>query len=285
MPAKNGKQPDEKFPLKLTVKQRESLMQATRLRIGLRTRIKEASKDQQFVEFTKKELEQMLGEIDISLDNATPSDQKRLNAVVGKIFDLLADIEEKQLRDKRQAITKPGAIYQFKVTLKESHPPIWRRIQVPDCTLGELHEVLQVVMDWGNSHLHQFIVNRKYFGEATHDDLDMEVEDEDGIGLSDIYTGENTPRIVYEYDFGDGWLHEIILEKILEPEPRVTYPCCLEGARACPPEDVGGIWGYAEFLEAISDPNHEDHDEMVEWVGGEFDPERFSVDEVNKELG
>jgi len=285
MQAKNGKQPDEKFPLKLTVKQRESLMQATRLRIGLRTRIKEASKDQQFVEFTKKELEQMLGEIDISLDNATPSDQKRLNAVVGKIFDLLADIEEKQLRDKRQAITKPGAIYQFKVTLKESHPPIWRRIQVPDCTLGELHEVLQVVMDWGNSHLHQFIVNRKYFGEATHDDLDMEVEDEDGIGLSDIYTGENTPRIVYEYDFGDGWQHEIILEKILEPEPRVTYPCCLEGARACPPEDVGGIWGYAEFLEAISDPNHEDHDEMVEWVGGEFDPERFSVDEVNKELG
>ncbi len=285
MPAKNGKQPDEKFPLKLTVKQRESMMQATRLTMGLKTRIKKASKDQQFVEFTKKELEQMLGEIDISLDNATPSDQKRLNAVVGKIFDLLADIEEKQLRDKRQAITKPGAIYQFKVTLKESHPPIWRRIQVPDCTLGELHEVLQVVWDWGNSHLHQFIVNRKYFGEATHDDLDMEVEDEDGIGLSDIYTGENTPRIVYEYDFGDGWQHEIILEKILEPEPRVTYPCCLEGARACPPEDVGGIWGYAEFLEAISDPNHEDHDEMVEWVGGEFDPERFSVDEVNKELG
>jgi len=285
MPAKKGKPPDEKYPLKLTVKQRESMMQATRLTMGLKTRIKKASKDQQFVEFTKKELEQMLGEIDISLDYSTPSDQKRLNAVVDKIFDLLADIEEKQLREKRQAITKPGAIYQFKVTLNESHPPIWRRFQVPDCTLGELHEVLQVVMDWGNSHLHQFIVNRKYFGEATHDDLDMEVEDEDGIGLSDIYTGQNTPRIVYEYDFGDGWQHEIILEKILEPEPRVTYPCCLEGARACPPEDVGGIWGYAKFLEAISDPNHADHDEIVEWVGGEFDPEKFSVDEVNKKLG
>jgi hypothetical protein len=284
MPAKKRKQPDEKYPLKLTVKQRESLMQATRLAMGLKTRIKKASKDQQFVEFTKKELEQMLGEIDISLDYATPSDQKRLNAVVDKIFDLLADIEEKQLRDKRQASTKPGAIYQLKVTLNESHPPIWRRIQVPDCTLGELHEVLQVVMGWGNSHLHQFIVNGKYFGEATHDDLDIEVEDEDGIRLSDIYTGKNTPRIVYEYDFGDGWQHEIILEKILEPEPSVSYPCCLEGARACPPEDVGGIWGYAEFLEAISDPNHADHDEMVEWVGGEFDPEKFSVDEVNKEL-
>src|SRR5271166_6288018 len=126
---------------------------------------------------------------------------------------------------------------------------------------------------------------REVLWGSNEERLRYEVEDEDGIRLSDIYTGKNTPRIVYEYDFGDGWQHEIILEKILEPEPRVTYPCCLEGARACPPEDVGGIWGYAKFLEAISDPNHADHDEMVEWVGGEFDPEKFSVDEVNKELG
>ena len=158
MPAKKRKQPDEKYPLKLTAKQRESLVHATRLAMGLKTRIKEASTDQQFVEFTKKELDQMLGEIDISLDFATPSDRKRLNAVLDKIFDLLADIEEKQLKEKRQAVTKPGAIYQFKVTLKESHPPIWRRIQVPDCTLGELHEVLQVVMGWEDCHLHQFVV-------------------------------------------------------------------------------------------------------------------------------
>ena len=258
---RNGKQPDEKYPLKLTVKQRESMMQATRLTMGLKNRIMEASNDQQFVEFTKKELEKMLGEIDISLDYATPSDQKRLNAVVDKIFDLLADIEEKQLRDKRQAITNPGAIYQFKVMLNESNPLIWRRIQVPDCTFGELHEVLQVVMGWEDCHLHQFVVNGKYFGEATHDDLDMEVEDEDGIRLSEIYTGKNIPRIVYEYDFGDSWQHEIFLEKILEPEPNVAYPRCIEGARACPPEDVGGIWGYADFLEAISDPNHESHAE------------------------
>ena len=284
MPAKKRKQPDEKYPLKLTVKQRESMMQATRLTMGLKNRIMEASNDQQFVEFTKKELEKMLGEIDISLDYATPSDQKRLNAVVDKIFDLLADIEEKQLRDKRQAITNPGAIYQFKVMLNESNPLIWRRIQVPDCTFGELHEVLQVVMGWEDCHLHQFVVNGKYFGEVTHDDLDMEVEDEDGIRLSEIYTGKNIPRIVYEYDFGGSWQHEIFLEKILEPEPNVAYPRCIEGARACPPEDVGGIWGYGDFLEAISDPNHESHAELVEWVGGEFDPEKFSVDKVNKEL-
>jgi pRiA4b ORF-3-like protein len=283
MPAKKRKQPDERYPLKLTVKQWESLVHSTRLAMGLKTRIKEASRDRQFVEFTKKELEKMGEEIYTSLAYVPPAHRKRLNAALDKIDDLLDDLEGKHLMEKRQAVHKSGAIYQFKVTLKESDPPIWRRIQVPDCTLGELHEVLQVVMDWGNSHLHQFIVNGKYFGEATHDDLDMEVEDEDGIRLSEIYTGKNTPRIVYEYDFGDSWQHEIVLEKSLEPE-MIKYPRCVEGARACPPEDVGGIWGYAEFLEAISDPSHEDHADMVVWIGGKFDPEKFSVDEVNREL-
>jgi len=285
MPVKKRKQPDEKYPLKLTVKQRESLVLATRLTMGLKTRVKEASDNQQFIEFTKKELEKLGDEIDASLVYVPAAHRKRLNAVLSKIGDLLANLVPKQLMQKGHAADKAGSIYQFKVTLNESHPPIWRRIQVPDCSLGELHEVLQVVMDWGNCHLHQFIVNGRCFGQATHDDLDMEVEDEDGIRLRDIYTGKNTPRIVYEYDFGDGWQHEMVLEKIQEAEPMVKYPRCLEGARACPPEDVGGIWGYAEFLEAISDPNHEDQDDLLDWVGGEFDPEKFSVDEVNRELG
>ena len=113
----------------------------------------------------------------------------------------------------------------------------------------------------------------------------MEMEDEEEISISKIAKTGRKVRFIYEYDFGDSWQHEILLEKILEPEPNVAYPRCIEGARACPPEDVGGIWGYGDFLEAISDPNHEDHDERVEWVGGEFDPEKFSVDKVNKELG
>jgi hypothetical protein len=106
-----------------------------------------------------------------------------------------------------------------------------------------------------------------------------------GRGLSRIFTGKKKPRIVYEYDFGDSWQHEIVLEKTLEPEPKVRYPRCVEGERACPPEDCGGVWGYAEFLEAIGDPEHESQEEMLEWIGGEFDPEKFSVDKVNKELG
>ena len=109
-------------------------------------------------------------------------------------------------------------------------------------------------------------------------------EDEDGIRLSQVFTGKKKARIVYEYDFGDSWQHEIVLEKTLEPEPKVKYPRCVEGARACPPEDCGGIWGYADFLEAISDPKHPDHRDMKEWIGGKFDPEKFSVDAVNKEL-
>ena len=113
----------------------------------------------------------------------------------------------------------------------------------------------------------------------------MEMEDEEKISISKIAKTGRKVRFIYDYDFGDSWQHEILLERILEPEPNVAYPRCIKGARACPPEDVGGIWGYAKFLEAISDPNHADHDEMVEWVGGEFDPEKFSVDEVNKELG
>ena len=137
-------------------------------------------------------------------------------------------------------------------------------------------------MGWQNSHMHQFVLNGKYYGQDTSGDLD--VEDEDDIRLSQIFTGRKKPRIVYEYDFGDSWRHEIRLEKVLVPEPKVKYPRCVEGARACPPEDCGGAWGYADFLEAISDKKHPEHRDMKEWIGGKFDPEKFSVEAVNKEL-
>ena len=286
MPPKKRKQPDEKCLLKLTMKQRESLVHATRLAMGLKTRIKEASDDQQFVEFTKKELEKMGEEIYTSLAYVPPAHRKQLNAALDKIDDLLDDLEGKHLMEKRRVIDRSGVIYQFKVTLMESHPPIWRRIQVPDCTLGELHEVLQFVMGWEDCHLHQFIVRGESYGPLDPEDLHwgMEKVDEEEISISRVAKTGRKVRFIYEYDFGDSWQHEILLEKILEPEPNVAYPRCIEGARACPPEDVGGISGYAEFLEAISDPNHEDHDDMVVWSGGRFDPDRFSVDEVNREL-
>jgi Plasmid pRiA4b ORF-3-like protein len=142
--------------------------------------------------------------------------------------------------------------------------------------------VIQVVMGWENSHMHQFLLNGKYYGQAGTDDLDL--EDEEDIRLSQIFTGRKKPRLVYEYDFGDSWRHEIRLEKRSEPEPKVKYPRCVEGARACPPEDCGGAWGYADFLEAISDKKHPEHRDMKEWIGGKFDPEKFSIEAVNREL-
>jgi Plasmid pRiA4b ORF-3-like protein len=110
------------------------------------------------------------------------------------------------------------------------------------------------------------------------------MEDEEDILISQVAKMGRKVRFTYEYDFGDSWQHEIVLEKTLEPEPKVKYPRCIEGARACPPEDVGGIWGYADFLQAVSDPKHESHRDMKEWIGGKFDPEKFSVEAVNKEL-
>jgi hypothetical protein len=287
MPASKQKPPAEKFPLKLTVKQRDSLVHATRLPTGIKDRIKQASADQPVVEFTRKQLEKMAEEVNTSLAYAPPEDRKRLSAVLDKIDDLLDALEEKHLGEKRHAVAKSSAIYQFKVTLKESGHPIWRRIQVPDCTLGELHEVLQVVMGWEDCHLHQFLVRGESYGPPDPEDAlwDMEKHDEEGISLSQIVKMGRKTRFTYEYDFGDSWEHEIVLEKTLEPEPKVRYPRCVEGERACPPEDCGGVWGYAELREAIADPKHESHEEMLEWIGGEFDPEKFSVDEVNKELG
>ncbi|HBA40324.1 MAG TPA: hypothetical protein DCZ05_11435 [Deltaproteobacteria bacterium] len=174
-------------------------------------------------------------------------------------------------------------IYQLKITLKESRPPIWRRFQVrSDVTLAKLHRIIQEVMGWFDGHLHQLIVGRIYYGVPDPDDL-SETRDERKVRLDQILSVPGR-KIVYEYDFGDGWEREIVLEKILSPDPKTRYPRCLDGARACPPEDCGGIYGYADFLEAIRNPEHEEHEEMLEWIGGEFDPEEFDLEAVNQSL-
>jgi hypothetical protein len=174
-------------------------------------------------------------------------------------------------------------IYQLKVTLKESKPPIWRRIQVRgSTTLAKLHPILQVVMGWTDSHLHQFIVGGVYYG-VPDPEWDMEVKSERRVQLAQVLPQVKN-RLVYEYDFGDSWHHEIVVEKILPPAPGMHYPLCLTGKRACPPEDVGGMWGYTEFLEAMRDPKHPDHRMMRDWVGGAFDRDAFDLQVVNQAL-
>lgn len=180
----------------------------------------------------------------------------------------------------------PNSIYQIKVTLKDARPPIWRRFQVPaGFSLHELHLILQEVMGWTNSHLHQFKIGEEYYGEP-HPDFgydDFEMKDASKVELSRVVQGEKT-RFIYEYDFGDSWEHQILIEKILTAEPGILYPVCLTGKRSCPPEDCGGVWGYDYLLEIIQNPEHEDYEERMEWLGEDFVPEAFDVDEVNKLL-
>jgi len=174
-------------------------------------------------------------------------------------------------------------IYQIKVTLRGSKPPIWRRIQVrSDITLAKLQRILEVVMGWEDYHLHQFTVGRTYYG-VPHPDYGLEMRDEKRVKLSQIVRGEGF-RFGYEYDFGDSWEHILLVEKVLPPEPDQYYPVCVKGRLACPPEDVGGIWGYYSFLEAIQDPKHPDHGDYLEWIGGEFHPEAFDLEAINKGL-
>jgi len=177
-------------------------------------------------------------------------------------------------------------IYQLKITLKDLAPPLWRRVQVSNrMTLGDLHSVIQLAMGWSNSHMHQFKVGKTYYGSSYPDDFDgtTETKNEEQITVGEVLAKPKA-KLTYEYDFGDSWEHEVVLEKTLPPEQGVKYPTCLDGKRACPPEDCGGVWGYANMLEVMDNPEHPEHDEMLEWLGEEFDPEAFSVEAVNKVL-
>ena len=177
----------------------------------------------------------------------------------------------------------PAQIYQIRVDLQGGKPPIWRRILVPgDVTLGRLHGILQAAMGWTNSHLHEFIIEQAHYGRPDPD-YDDEMRDDRRVRLSQIAPTAGY-RFRYVYDFGDGWLHTLAVEQILPPEPGQQYPACIAGKRACPPEDVGGIGGYAYFLEAIRDPTHPEHDSYLEWIGGPFDPEAFDLEQVNRRL-
>jgi hypothetical protein len=172
----------------------------------------------------------------------------------------------------------PPNAYQFKVALRDIHPPIWRRIQVPgNYSLFDLHVAVQSAMGWSDRHLHVF--RFESIGERV-------VE----VGIPDEFTPSRIPgwsveartffrepgaRASYEYDFGDGWVHEVLLEEIIPREPKTKYPRCIDGARACPPEDRGGLPGYEELLRILVDARDPEHQETILWLGRPFDPEVF----------
>ena len=177
-------------------------------------------------------------------------------------------------------------IYQLKITLLDIFKPIWRRIQVPSTIpLSRLHDVFQSVMGWTNSHMHQFEKGRVYWSVPQHDGLDDDAIDERRIELETVLTTEGD-SLIYLYDFGDGWRHQVVLEKILPLDAAAsTKPVCLAGERRCPPEEVGGAPGYLEFLEVIFQPGHDEFAHFRGWAGGTFHAEEFDLEAVNKILG
>ncbi len=183
-----------------------------------------------------------------------------------------------------------GPLYQLKIMLKWSRPPIWRRVVVrADLKLDRLHNVIQIAMGWSNSHLHQFIVGsrsaRTFYGTP---DPEFEVMGAAMLNEKRYTVAELAPaakkKFIYEYDFGDGWEHEVVAEKILPPAPAFRNPVCLAGANACPPEDCGGLGGYDNLLAILADPKHPEHAEMTEWIGGKFDAAEFRLEDVNAVL-
>jgi len=172
----------------------------------------------------------------------------------------------------------PETIYRFKITLRGTKPPIWRRIETHDATIEQLHELIQIGMGWMNSHMHEFNLGGTRY---THSDFlqdqfdDLGAENYEELSITDwIARHGKKLKMKYMYDYGDSWEHDVVLEGIFPSEPDVEYPRCVTGKLACPPEDVGGVWGFYDFIEAITDPKHERHQELLEWCGP-FDPNEF----------
>ena len=178
-------------------------------------------------------------------------------------------------------------IYQIQIALKGSKPKIWRRLLIPsDTSLPKLHEIIQIAMGWEGYHLHQFEKNNIcYSTKSIEDDMwgGVDIVDYKRIKISSLLISEKD-KIKYEYDFGDSWEHDVILEKITDVTEKPKHAVCIAGKRNCPPEDCGGIWGYEDLLEILKNPEHAEYQEMLDWLGDEFDAEYFSKDETNQLL-
>ena len=178
------------------------------------------------------------------------------------------------------------SIYKVKVELEEIEPTIWRRFLVSSTvTLHRFHLVLQEVMGWTNSHLYRFQVGTKEYGEPDPDNEfnELYLINSKRARLSQIARSKGD-TFIYEYDFGDSWIHKLTIEEILEPAVGGRYPICLEGERACPPEDCGGPGGYSRLLGIIVNPDHEEYEETITLLGGGFQPSAFNSDKVNRHL-
>jgi len=185
----------------------------------------------------------------------------------------------------RKRSARPAPIYQIKVGLRGATPPIWRRLEVPaDISLARLHSVIQIAFAWDDSHLHVFETPYGSFGSAG---TDLGYRAETSATLEQVAPAVNS-TLRYTYDFGDDWDHDIRVEKVLDRDETARYPRCTGGRRAAPPDDCGGVWGYAELVEVLSNPADREHEDRLEWLGldtaAEFDPDAFDAAAVTRAL-
>jgi hypothetical protein len=177
---------------------------------------------------------------------------------------------------------KSDTVFRLKIALKYLTPPIWRRIETPDCTLWDLHAIIQCSMPWYDYHMWDFTITRdERYGPE--DDAEMDYSDAGRVKLSHL-VARGVKKFTYMYDFGDSWDHLITFEKPVARDPKVKYPRCVAGERAGPPEDCGGFPGYEYLLEILADPKHPEYEERLEWLGEAIDPEAFDLAAINSNL-
>ena len=183
---------------------------------------------------------------------------------------------------KKSSEISKQSILQLKISLLDSDPIVWRRFLVPaNFTVFALHEVIQPVMGWQNSHLFNFEISGSRYGDPDSEPDENE-KNAKHFKLCDVL--KKVKNFQYVYDFGDDWQHEVVVEKVLKIEDNTNYPLCIGGENACPPEDCHGIHGYSEFLKVLKNPTHEDHEETKGWIGGYFDPTAFDPNIINREF-
>ena len=287
--------PTNKYPVKFVASQRETLLACKHISPEIKTGVTDAASRKTILRLTEQQLQSLEDQL-IETYQDPPEDIAfgRVETLCFKVSSLLNELNDSEFDGAAtREPFKPGSqqLLQFKVRLHNSKPRVWRRFQMQDGTLGDLHVVLQLVMGWENAHLHQFEIDGEVFRpESPHGDLGFgrPTKDEDQYLLSEvlpqIITKNKKPKFLYIYDFGDDWHHEVTFEGYQPPSPEAGVVRCLGGENACPLEDIGGIWGYYYRLEALADPDHPEHEYMIEWFGDDFDPTHFELKELNKKL-
>lgn len=277
--ARNGTEPA--FPVSYSVAQRRAIAECIP---EFAEQLKLQERNARSLPFTLTELRHIKKQARravVSVDSGMKRNSLRV------VIETTCNALEKYQEGSIERISPSKRIYQLRISIVDISPEIWRRIQVRECTLERLHEHIQLAYGWWNYHLHQFLIGDCRYGVPwLLDDgfEDFEIEDSTQTKLSDIVP-KNGKRFefMYEYDFGDGWEHVVLFEGCLEAKSGERYPLCLEGERACPPEDVGGVGGYFDYCEAMADPAHEEHEDLLAWRGP-YDPEAFDAVKVTKKM-